>query len=90
MYLCHSTKAVIDTFLGGTSNNTIFEWNIYKMKKDVGMADYEKQEFHTPSLQDNLLFFGVEKCLAVRNFVTRIFFLKLICMHIHTWKMFKD
>ena len=82
MYLCHSTKAVIDTFLSGTSNNTIFGWKNYKMKKDIGMADYETQEFHTPSLQDNLLFFGVKYVLQ-SEILLHEYFLK-INMHAHT------
>ena len=35
------------------SNYTSIKNHFYKMKRDIGMADYEKQvkqEFHTPSL----------------------------------------
>ena len=56
------------------------------MKKDVGMADYEKQEFHTLTLQCNFLFFGVKKCFDCTcspKFCYKNIFLK-INTHAHT------
>ena len=47
-------RALEHILFGSTSDTTSIKNHFYKMKRDIGMADYEKlvkQEFHTPSIE---------------------------------------